>query len=79
MHLMFCESPLPLCAGWQKTPYWGSNNWLDNFSFRIPVQWQIFVLPLLVLLVITLMTIFAVTVKAALDTPVKALKQDLSG
>lgn len=56
--------------------YWASENWLNNFSFRIPMPWQIFTLPLILLLTITLLTIIFVTTKAAIETPVKALRQE---
>lgn len=56
--------------------YWASNNWLDNFTFRIPLPWQIFTLPLLLLIVITLATIVTVTTKAILDNPVRALREN---
>lgn len=56
--------------------YWASNNWLDNFTFRIPLPWQIFTLPLLLLIVITLATIATVTTKAMLDNPVRALREN---
>jgi putative ABC transport system permease protein len=56
--------------------YWGGNQWLNNFAFRIPMQWQIFVLPPLVLSIITMTMIIAVSIRAAIETPVRALRQE---
>jgi putative ABC transport system permease protein len=55
--------------------YFAGNNWLENFSFRIPLQWQIFVFPLLLLSAITLLTIFLVSARVAVEPPVKALRR----
>lgn len=56
--------------------YWAGQNWLQNFTFRIPLQWQIFSVPPLLLMMITLITIIIVSMKAAIETPVKALRQE---
>ena len=56
--------------------YWAGENWLSNFTFRIPLQWQIFVGPPLLLIVVTLITINVVSMKAAIETPVRALRQE---
>ena len=56
--------------------YWAGENWLENFTFRIPMQWQILAVPPLVLVAITLFTISVVSIKAAIETPVKALRQE---
>lgn len=56
--------------------YWAGGQWLANFAFHIRLQWQIFVLPPLVLTIITMIMIIAVSVRAAIEAPVKALRQE---
>jgi putative ABC transport system permease protein len=54
-----------------------SENWLSNFAFRIGLDWTIFVIPIILLLLISMMTISYQTIKAAIQNPVDALRQDL--
>ena len=56
--------------------YWGSQEWLQNFSFRMPVAWQMFVLPPTLLIIITLVTIGVISLKSAFETPIRALRQE---
>ena len=56
--------------------YWAGDQWLSNFTFRIPIGWQMFVVPPLVLMFITLTTIGVISIRAAIETPVKALRQE---
>lgn len=56
--------------------YWAGDQWLSNFTFRIPIGWQMFVIPPLLLMTITLTTISVISIRAALETPVKALRQE---
>ena len=56
--------------------YWGSHEWLQNFTFRIPLTWQMFALPPVLLIIITLVTIGVTSLKAALETPIRALRQE---
>ena len=56
--------------------YWAGEQWLQNFSFRIPLGWQIFVLPLVLLIIITLATIGVISFRSLFETPVKALRQE---
>jgi putative ABC transport system permease protein len=56
--------------------YWAGDQWLNNFTFRIPLGWQLFVLPPLLLTFITLTTISIISIRAALESPVRALRQE---
>jgi len=56
--------------------YFAGNAWLETFSFRIPLSWLMFVLPVALLLGITLLTIGAISLKAALENPVNALRNE---
>jgi len=56
--------------------YFLANRWLNNFAFHIHLSWMIFILPPLLLLVISLITIGLHSVKAALVNPIKSLKSE---
>ena len=56
--------------------YWAGDQWLNNFTFRVPIGWELFVLPPLLLTFITLTTISIISIRAAFDSPVEALRQE---
>lgn len=52
------------------------NKWFENFAFHVGYQWQMFVFPPLLLMMISLVTIFFVTVKSAVMSPAISLKSE---
>jgi putative ABC transport system permease protein len=50
-----------------------TKKWLENFAYKIPVYWWIFLLGGLIVLVITLLTVSAQSYRAATRNPTKAL------
>jgi ABC-type antimicrobial peptide transport system permease subunit len=52
------------------------NAWLEDFPYRIQIQWWMFALVALAALVIALLTISANTIKAARQNPVKSLRTE---
>lgn len=52
------------------------NAWLQDFPYRIQIEWWMFALVALVALVIALLTISANTIRAAMQNPVKSLRSD---
>jgi putative ABC transport system permease protein len=56
--------------------YTGIRHWLASFAFRMPVSASLFLVPALVVLLITLLVISFQTIRAALADPVKSLRQD---
>jgi len=56
--------------------YWFGQKWLENFAFRIAWSWGIILVPVLVLLLVTLVTIIGQSLKAALENPVHALRYE---
>lgn len=54
-----------------------SKSWLSSFAFRIDLDWSVFVIPTFLLFLISLITIGYQTIKAAIQNPVEALRQDL--
>jgi len=56
--------------------YLGTQNWLNNFAFHIGLGWQMFVLPPLLLLAISVASIVFVSLRAALMNPVISLRHE---
>jgi putative ABC transport system permease protein len=56
--------------------YFVGNQWLDNYAFHIHLSWEVFVVPPLLLLTISLVTISVQSIKAALANPIKSLKTE---
>ena len=50
--------------------------WLDNFAFHVGYEWQMFVFPPVLLLVISLVTIIFVTLRSASTGPAVWLKAE---
>ena len=55
---------------------YGINIWLNNFAYKINQSWDLYIIPIAVLIFISLCTIAATTVKAALTNPADNLKRD---
>lgn len=56
--------------------YYGMNLWLQDFAYRIELQWWMFVLAGVLAMLIAFLTVGWQSVKAALANPVKALKSE---
>ena len=54
--------------------YWLGNMWLSNFAFRVNVNWPVFVIPLMILLIMTITTSVVQTVRSAVENPVNILR-----
>jgi len=50
------------------------NKWLQNFAYRINIQWWVFALACGLAIFITFVTLSFQSVKAAMANPVKSLK-----
>ena len=55
---------------------WAMNKWLNDFAYRINISWWIFIAAGIIALVITLLTISAQAVKAAMANPVDGLRSE---
>ncbi len=53
-----------------------TQNWLENFALKIPLEWWLFALPVLVVLVLIMASIGIVTIKAATANPVSSLRTE---
>jgi putative ABC transport system permease protein len=56
--------------------YWGIDQWLQSFATRMDYSIDLFLIPLVVTLVITIMTIGTHVIRAAVANPVEALRYE---
>jgi putative ABC transport system permease protein len=56
--------------------YYFSNNWLEQYEYRIEITWWIFILVGFGALLITLLTVSYQSIKAAVTNPVKSLRSE---
>ncbi len=56
--------------------WWAMNRWLQDFAYRVDVEWWIFVLAGSLAGIIAFLTVSFQRVKAALANPVEALKRE---
>lgn len=56
--------------------WWAMNSWLDDFAYRIEIQWWMFVLAGLAALAIALITVSSQAIKAAIANPVDSLRDE---
>ncbi|UFH56958.1 ABC transporter permease [Spirosoma sp. KNUC1025] len=56
--------------------WYAMSQWLQNFEFKVEIQWWVFALTGLLLVIIALLTVSFQSVKAALMNPVKSLRSE---
>ena len=56
--------------------WYGMNKWLEDFHYRISIQWWIFIIAGILALVIAFATISLQTIRAARANPVKSLRTE---
>ena len=56
--------------------WYGMHQWLETFAFKIGLQWDLFVVPMIILLAITLVTVSGQVIKGAITNPAKVLKSE---
>jgi len=56
--------------------HYGLSQWLQNFEYRIGIEWWIFVVTAVLAIGITLATVSFQAIRAALVNPVKSLKSE---
>lgn len=56
--------------------WWGMNQWLKDFAYKVTIDWWIFVLAGLLAVGIALLTVSFQSIKAALTNPVKSLRSE---
>ena len=66
---------ISLFAAWPVT-YWGIHMWLNTFAHRMSLGIQLFLIPLVIIVMITAVTISAHIIRAASADPVDAIKHE---
>ena len=56
--------------------WWGMNQWLADFAYRIQIDWSVFFWTGIMALVLAFLTISFQSIKAALANPVEALRNE---
>jgi putative ABC transport system permease protein len=56
--------------------WWALNKWLEDFAYRISIQWWVFVVAAIAALAIALLTVSFQAIRAALANPVKSLRTE---
>ena len=56
--------------------WWATHKWLEDFAYRTTMNWWIFVLCGVAMLLIALITLSIQTIKAAMANPVKSLRTE---
>jgi len=56
--------------------YYGLDTWLGNFAFRIGLQWDLFVVPVIALIIIALGTVSLQILRGANINPAKILRSE---
>jgi len=56
--------------------WYAAHQWLQTYAFRTELNWMLFVLPFLLVLLIALLTVSFQSIKAALANPVKSLRSE---
>ena len=56
--------------------WWAMNKWLQGFSYRVDVNWWVFILAGSAAILIALGTVSYQAIKAAMVNPVKSLKTE---
>ena len=56
--------------------WWVGNRFLENFAFRISINWWVFVVAALITTALTLLTVSVLALKSAMKDPVKSIKTE---
>ena len=56
--------------------WWAMNQWLQDFAYRISIQWWMFALAGMLAILIALVTVSFQAIKAAIANPIKSLRTE---
>jgi putative ABC transport system permease protein len=56
--------------------WWGMHKWLQNYTYRVSIEWWVFALAGLFSVVIAILSVSSQTIRAATATPVKSLRTE---
>jgi putative ABC transport system permease protein len=71
MKLVFVSLVLAIPIG-----YWAMNKWLQDFAYRINIQWWVFMVAAIIAALIAMITISTQAIKGAIANPVKSLRNE---
>ena len=71
LRLVFISAIIAFPVSW-----WGMHRWLQNYAYRVSIEWWVFILAGLLALFIALVTISFQSIKAAVANPVKSLRTE---
>jgi predicted permease len=72
----FLQLVIISCAVAFPLAWWAMSSWLQQYAYRVPIHWWVFVLAGIAAIIISLVTISFQSIKAALVNPVKSLKAE---
>jgi putative ABC transport system permease protein len=56
--------------------WWALTNWLQNYQYRITINWMVFAAAGVLAMLIALATVSFQAIKAALSNPIKSLRSE---
>jgi putative ABC transport system permease protein len=56
--------------------YWGMYKWLQDYTYRVPIQWWVFAAACIVSVLIALLTVSYQAIRAAMSNPAKSLRTE---
>ena len=56
--------------------WWAMNNWLNDFAYRIPISWIVFLIAGIATCLVALVAVSLQAIKAATTNPVKSLRTE---
>jgi putative ABC transport system permease protein len=56
--------------------YYGSSRWLEDYAYKIPLDWGLFIVPAILILAVALMTVSLQTIIVASRNPVESLRHE---
>jgi len=71
LKLVFISALVAIPVAW-----WGMNSWLQDFAYRIDLQWGVFLVAGLVAIMIAFLTVGSQSLKAAWANPVDSIKSE---
>jgi ABC-type antimicrobial peptide transport system permease subunit len=71
IQLVFLSSVISFPIAW-----WAMNNWLQNYAYRVNINWWVFIVAGVTAMLIALATISFQAIKAAVANPVKSLRSE---
>ena len=69
--MVLIASVIAVPAAW-----WAMNKWLEEFAYRISIEWSVFIVAAAVAMFIALATVSFQAIKAAMANPVKSLRTE---